>query len=383
MSLTLKPLLRCNLACVGCYESSVLNRSTERPNIIAMLDTAAASSEPLAALHGGEIMLLTPIEARNLCGGLVAQGKRLVMQTNATLLTDDWMKLIQEYKIEVGVSLNGPGPLNRARWAGSEEATDRMTERVHRNVERLADAGRLAGVIVVLSTHNAGDDHQLEALIEWAGGLRTNSIRWNPLFGEGELTPNRLRKVYRRLLHATVANKDRAWLPFREWIDNLCGLGLMPCWMKPCDPYHTDAVHTVFGDGSEGNCLRTSPDGTPWQRAETETHIRQEILFQIPMDQGGCGGCRFFNFCHGGCPAEAVDGDWRNKTRWCEAIKATYEAIEAGLSGWIPTWKSAATWDHADPEALARSIEDRKPLISAFGAMMRPTGASTFGGGNG
>ena len=45
MGLTLVPLLRCNLACVGCYESSVLNKSTDRPTVEAMLATAAKSTD--------------------------------------------------------------------------------------------------------------------------------------------------------------------------------------------------------------------------------------------------------------------------------------------------------------------------------------------------
>jgi radical SAM protein with 4Fe4S-binding SPASM domain len=374
MSLTLKPILKCNIDCVGCYENSVLGGPTVAPDVPAMLATAARSGSTMAVLHGGEILLLRLEDAEALCAGLKALKKDIKMQTNATILTDGWMALIEKYEIDVGVSLNGPGALNRARRAGpTDETTDRMTERVHRNLERLAKAERLAGVIVVLSTHNAGDDLKLEALIDWAGGylldLGVTSIRFNPLFGEGELAPGRLRKVYRRLLQATTADARRQWMPFREWIDNLCGLGLAPCWMKPCDPYHTDAVHAVFGDGSEGNCLRTSPDGTPWQRAETRTYIRQDILFQIPMAEGGCGGCRYWNFCHGGCPAEGFDGDWRNKTRWCDTIQATYQAIEEGLAGWLPNWRPATTWEPKDPAALARSIEDRRPLIHAFGAM--------------
>lgn len=374
MGLTLKPVLRCNLACVGCYESSVLGGPAIAPDIEAMLKTAAASSDTGATLHGGEVLMLRPEEAAALCEGLKVQKKIISMQTNATMLTAHWLKLIDEYEISVGVSLNGPGRLNRARWAGSEEATDRMTARVHEAAEKLAKMERLNGIIVVLSTHNAGTDEDLETLIDWAHGyvggvLGCWNIRWNPLFGESELSSERLTVVYRRLLAAATASAKHQWLPFREWIDNLSGLGLQPCWMRPCDPYNTEAVHAIFGDGSEGNCLRTSSDGTPWQRADQESLIRQDILFQIPMKDGGCGGCRYWNFCHGGCPAEGVDGDWRNKTRWCPTILATYGAIEDGLGGWLPNWRSAADWETKDPGGLARSIENRQPLVKAFGSM--------------
>ncbi len=377
MSLTLKPILRCNLDCVDCYERTTLNPKNPRPDVEAIIATMARERPgERVILHGGEIMLLRMDEAERLCAAAKAQGRALDMQTNATLLTDEWADLIVRYNIQVGISLNGPGALNRSRWLENNEVTDRMTQRVHDAVERIGKLGQLSGLIVVLSRTNADTDEKLDALIEWAEKWVGEtcgcwSIRWNPLFGGDEqLSPERLVEVYRRLVGATVADRHRLWLPFREFIDNLCGLGLRPCWMQPCDPYNTDAVHAIFYDGSEGNCLRTSPDGVPWQRAADKVFIRQDLLFQIPMEDGGCGGCRYWNFCHGGCPAEGEGDDWRNKTRWCDAIQGAYKAIEDGMSGWLPNWRPATNWQHPDDAALGRSIDARKPLINAFGAMV-------------
>lgn len=387
MSLTLKPLLRCNLDCVDCYERSTLHADNPRPAVAAMIATMARLQPGAdAVLHGGEVTLLTLAEAEALCQAAQAQGRALIMQTNATLLTPAWLDLIDRYAINVGVSINGPAALNRGRQVpgGNVAATDRMTARVHAAIEQLATQQHLGSLIVVLSQDNAGTDAALEALIawaaEWAGAtVGAWSLRFNCLFGASQLTPERAAVVYRRLLEATVADARRAWLPFRELIDNLSGLGLQPCWMRPCDPYHTDAVHAIFGDGSEGSCLRTSPDGTPWQRTEAKSFLRQDLLYQIPMAEGGCGGCRYWNFCHGGCPAEGEGGDWRNKTRWCLALYQTYEAIERGLSGWLPNWRPATTWVHPDPLALGASIDARKPLVRAFGAMVpEATSASTY-----
>jgi uncharacterized protein len=371
----LNALLRCNLTCTGCSHGSVLGAKNPRPDIEAMATTLASfpAGEDVV-FHGGEPLMLRAEEAEALCQAAKEQGRKIHMQTNATMLTAHWLRLIEHYEISVGVSLNGPGRLNRARRAGSDEVTDRMTARVHEACEKLAKMDRLNGLIVVLSTHNAGTDEDLETLIDWARGyvggvLGCWSIRWNPLYGESELSPERLTAVYQRLLTAAVASPKHQWLPFREYIDNLSGLGLSPCWMKPCDPYKTEAVHGINTDGSEGSCLRMSPDGIPWQRAAEQSFVRQDILFQIPMAEGGCGGCRYWNFCHGGCPAEAVGDDWRNKSRWCGTILATYEAIETGLGGWLPNWRSAADWEAKDPGALATSIENRTPLIKAFGAM--------------
>jgi len=109
--------------------------------------------------------------------------------------------------------------------------------------------------------------------------------------------------------------------------------------MAPCDPYHTDAVHAIFGDGSEGNCLRTAADGVAYQRHSDRVFLRQMILKQIEQEQGGCKDCEYWAYCHGGCPAETQDSDWRNRTQWCEVIKHSYRRIEDTLSGLDPRWK--------------------------------------------
>lgn len=376
--LTLKPIMGCNLACAGCYEATTLLKNPPRPDIEAMIQQMAilAPGQP-GTLHGGEVTMLRIDEAERLCQACVDQKRTIGMQTNATLLTDKWLDLIDRYQISVGVSLNGPGPLNRSRWAGTEAATDRATERAHESVRKLAAMDRLGGVIVVLSSSNAANDEDLDALIEWARDLgeqhKVWDFRWNLLFDPDsslELTTERAAAVYVRLLRATMSDPRRAWLPFRELVDNLCGLGVQPCWLAPCDPYQTGAVNAVFGDGSRGNCLRTSPDGTPWQRADQQSFIRQDILFQIPMDEGGCGGCRYWNVCHGGCPAEGEGGDWRNKTRWCGVLIETYAAIEQGMKGWMPNWRPVTDWAPPDPEATAQSINNRQPKYSSFSPML-------------
>ena len=33
---------------------------------------------------------------------------------------------------------------------------------------------------------------------------------------------------------------------------------------------------------------------------------------------GGCKDCEFFDNCHGGCPSQAINGDWRNRTELCD-----------------------------------------------------------------
>lgn len=352
--ITLKPILGCNMGCIGCYEGDIFRANGNKPapyDLAAMI--ARYDDKPGSiVLHGGEIGLMPTSDMRVLMEA--AHGRPLTMQTNGSLLRQSVLDLCNEFQVSIGVSMNGPDVLNRDRRAAphqsiaSDEATDRLTARIVANIEKARAMDLSVSIITVLSMTNAGDDEKLERLISWAAdwGERLGIWwwRWNTLHEEAdgaeiELAPARAATVYKRLVDATFADSRRKWNPFREFVGNLTGQNLQPCWMGPCDPYNTEAVYSVFGDGSVGNCLRTAKDGVPYLRSgDGVQHFRQEVLQSISMSDGGCGGCKWWKYCHGACPAEAVDGDWRNKTRFCKMYYDTYEHICERIRGVQPDW---------------------------------------------
>jgi hypothetical protein len=46
--------------------------------------------------------------------------------------------------------------------------------------------------------------------------------------------------------------------------------------------------------------------------------------------------CKYWQICGGACPEEGEDNDWRNKTRFCEAIYGLYQHIENDIRGIFP-----------------------------------------------
>ncbi len=108
------------------------------------------------------------------------------------------------------------------------------------------------------------------------------------------------------------------------------------CIFTMCDFYATLAGKAILGDGSLASCLKTAKDGQPFIQASTPSMVRYDILKSIPKEQGGCGGCRYYKICYGGCPAEAYGDDWRNKTRYCKAFYALYEYTENRLRALLP-----------------------------------------------
>jgi uncharacterized protein len=370
------------MSCQGCYEHEVFARNKNHPepyDLDAILKTTARLQAGAATLHGGEILLMPLEDLTRLCEQLQAQGYSLSLQTNGALIRDGHLELFKRFKVSLGVSLNGPGALNRDRRLGSERSTDATTARVRENIVRARTAGIHVGIITVLSKTNAGDAYKVEALTEWAAALGEEhgvwDFRFNPLHDDSEeeplieLSPAEAAAAYVQLAAATFEDERRHWLPFREFVDNLWGLGLQPCWMAPCDVYATGAVHSVLGDGAEGNCLRTAKDGIAYLRAGSPQGFRQDILRQIPTEDGGCKGCRYVRVCAGGCPAEGEGGDWRNKSRFCKMYFDTYAFLERRLRGLLPNLTTVPDWTTNDEADLMASINNRRPLVSPINPM--------------
>jgi uncharacterized protein len=386
MSITLKPILSCQLGCAGCYQSALFERNGRRPppyDLDRIAEAVRRGRPGKATLHGGEILLMPAPDLRRLCEILRANGREIGMQTNALALDDAKLAILREFRVTVGVSINGPGDLNRDRRAlgGGDEATDRLTERVVENIARMHAAGLSVSGICVLSETNAGDDDKVERLIAWATEMGERYGMWwfrfNPLYvdpgpmaagGPRELSAERLGRVWRRLAEATFEDPRREWMPFREMLDNLCGFGVNPCWYQTCEITETDAVYCILGDGEVGNCQRTSQRGISYLRVPGAAHgqVRQQILAQIPMEAGGCGGCRWWRVCYGGAPCEAEDGDWRNRSRFCRAIQETYEWIERRVKGLIPNWIPVPDWTTNDERRLLDLRVGYRPDVDAL-----------------
>ena len=83
--LMLEPLFRCNLACAGCgkidYPDEILN---QRLSVQECLDAAEECGAPVVSIAGGEPLLHKEMD--QIVEGLIAQGRYVILCTNALLL---------------------------------------------------------------------------------------------------------------------------------------------------------------------------------------------------------------------------------------------------------------------------------------------------------
>lgn len=144
----------CNLKCVHCYSSSEAKSypgELSLEELLAVADDLIEFGVPAVLLSGGE-PLVHP-HFWEIAGRLVEGGRRVVLSTNATLLTPEVAKRLADLGvIYVGASLDGVGPTND-EFRGVEGAYDRAVAGI-RNAKA---AGLKVSLRMTLTRHNIND----------------------------------------------------------------------------------------------------------------------------------------------------------------------------------------------------------------------------------
>jgi uncharacterized protein len=341
--LELRPLgVRCNIQCQYCYQNPQRDADniSDEYDIQRMKATITAEGGPFA-MFGGEPLLVPERDLEDLWSWGHSRFGGNAIQTNGTLITDQHVRMFKQYNVSVGISLDGPGALNDVRWQGTLQKTREATAKSERAIRRLCQEGMPPSLIITLHRGNASPD-KLARLYTWvaelvAMGIR--AIRLHLLESEDSIVRTRyalsMEQNVRVLLGFLELEKTLPTLAFDIFSDMrrmLIGEDRSTsCIWNACDPYTTQAVRGVEGQGQLSNCGRTNKDGIDFGKAAAPGYERYIALYQTPQEAGGCSGCRFFLMCKGQCPGTAIGGDWRNRTEHCEVLKALFERLESDL----------------------------------------------------
>ncbi|HTW35970.1 MAG TPA: radical SAM protein [Rhizomicrobium sp.] len=342
MTVELRPLgVLCNLACEYCYQNPQREAKNvaHRYDIERMKSAVEAEGGPFN-LFGGEPLLLPLRDLETLWAwGLERYGRNGV-QTNGTTIRSAHIDLFKRYKVHVGISIDGPGEMNALRVAHSRspEATVKATAKAERAIEQLCEAGIVPGLIVTLHRTNASPA-VIGRLHDWfrrldALGLR--SVGLHVLESESD--------AIRQAHGLSMAENIEAFLGLYELGKSFANIRFQlfdemrallmgkddkaSCVWTACDPYTTRAVRGIEGNGRRSNCGRTNKDGIDFVKSASSGYERYISLYFSAQEDGGCAGCRFFLMCKGNCPGTAINGDWRNRTEFCELWKALFVRFE-------------------------------------------------------
>ena len=380
MGIELRPLgVACNLACHYCYQNPQRDAGNQRMtyDLEKMKKEAARIGGPFT-LFGGEPLLMRFDDLEHLFAwGLETNGSNSI-QTNGVLIEERHIDLFRRYKVSVGISIDGPGELNDARWHRGLEQTRRSTELVEDIIGRLCREYQAPGLIVTLHKGNATAE-KLPIMAEWMRQLHATGIR-NVRLHLLEVDHHSVRDS----LALSARENIQALLAFAAIQESLSGMhldlfeemegllsgqdGKAGCTWRACDPYTTEAVQGIEGNGQSSNCGRTNKEGIGFIKADTAGYERYLALYRTPQADNGCAGCRFFLMCKGQCPGTSIGGDWRNRTEHCEEWKHLFGAIERRMiqAGKIPLTiqplrmdlelRQMKAWERGENPSINRSL---------------------------
>jgi uncharacterized protein len=338
--------------------------------MLVQIEEAAKQGHRSFDLHGGEPLMTPKKDAERLFAAMAKYNDPL-LQTNGFLIDDEWIAMFVKYDVCIGVSIDGEGDLNTARGFFDPEgirinpASDEYTKKVMESMKKMRDAGLEVSVICVLNRFNALPEPR-QRLKKWLLKLKEIGVtggRLNLAYVDDpqlkpmlELTPEEAKEAWVDLADFVLADKTLNYLPFREFVDNLMGLGLGPCHYRGCDPDKTDGEVVIGPEGDIQNCSRLyAEDGQRTVRKDglqgNGGSKREDELRKIPMSEGGCSGCKYWHVCYGGCPGQGEKNGKKNvwaKDRMCLAIYGVYESIEDKLHGMMPNVRTV-------PETLANT----------------------------
>jgi uncharacterized protein len=371
LSVVLKTAERCNIDCDYCYFFHAGDASYLRhPKVISKKTLAAVTAflrEGIESLgieelhivfHGGEPMLQRRTDFDTMCSQfreLLAPSLRLLalgIQTNGTLIDDDWVDTFIRHDIQVGISLDGPRHINDAHRVDHRgRGTYDRTVRGLRRLQEAARTGRLAeepGVLCVINPELPAR----QALAHLVDELGVKSMD----FLLPDLNPDSVGDRDLRIFGPYLCELFDAWRTRQhEGVEIkivsalMQRLGGRPSFLFDHVRDQTDAgafvAITISSDGS------IAPDDSMrstalWRRlpACNVREMRLEEFLSTPaMVDLLCARCQIPESCTG-CIWEHVCGGGFGQTRWsadrghnnpsvyCAALKEIYLHVAADLA---------------------------------------------------
>lgn len=384
MSLTktivLKSNMNCNLRCKYCYEfnrnGTLYNHdSISSEKLCGFIERTAKlfpDSKILWMLHGGEPLINGIDYFREFVDCIRDVNKRynvefrIALQTNATMLTDEWIVLLEENadllsERIVSVSIDGPSEINDAvRVTAQGRSSYQMTLDT---IERIRNSKLTFTTISVVGEHNVDKPDEIYQFIK---DLKPNLCKFIPCYnydsaGNPELygiTPVQYAEFMCRIfdlwMHDLPFQNDKNWFvidPIATIISNLSKVFVTWCeyreekcdnficlypdgelWL--CDTFDHDLMRDI---AFVGNIFSMDDEqfahaiSTPCQVCSYNNFYEESLK--------KCLKCDIYQYCKGGCLPNRYSMKHKSDelfNNYCQAkhilIKHIKEGVEYALS---------------------------------------------------
>jgi uncharacterized protein len=292
-------------------------------------------------LFGGEPLLMKISDLEELLAWEFERNGENLIQTNGSILTPKHIELFKKYNVKVGVSIDGPNELNDIRWNGSLESTRSASQKTIETIDILLENGLLIGIQIQVTKCNSNSE-RLPIMLEWLRNLDEKGLSSarlhileidNPIIREKyAFTSEENIEVFSKYHEFEKTLKTLKFDLFKDMRNMLMANDdNSTCTWRACDPYTTEAVEGMDGQGKLSNCGLTDKEGINFQKPNKVGYERYIALYNTPQEYDGCKDCRFFLSCKGQCPGTAINGDSRNKSENCAVWFHFFEKIESEI----------------------------------------------------
>lgn len=322
---------RCNLKCRYCYQRSDSKGLDMSDEVIAQAMRLADTGTPLLIqLTGGEPTLVP--DRIQLVATLARRMKsraQLAIQTNGTLLTPELVALFTEYKMQVGVSLDGP-PETQECLRGKADDTLRGL--------KLLEEGQVDfRITTVVSSENVFVLDRLALLLSGFGycrGIGLDLLVAKGRGGKGPVFPateKQLKKGATTLVRTLNGLNRRRHRPIL-----LRELELVKKSRNEPNPHFCHAAAgkslAVFPDGSMFPCGQTMCDQEFSFGTVFSPRLQQKTaLVALRLVGSDCLGCSLSGRCPGECPSRIHYNNRENAENICHL----YRQLDALNHGYI------------------------------------------------
>lgn len=265
------------------------------------------------------------------------------IQTNLSLITDEYIDLFRQYNVRPGFSLDGMKAIHDQQRVG---VNGQPTFDLIMSKYRLCrEKGLKPGCIVVVGKKHIGHVTELYRF------MKDNELnfKFNPMFSAGEATYNMDKYGITPLEYARMAIEL-----FDLWFDDTKGKVTESNFVEIASNIVTGkTTGCMFGRNCQDNFFAIAPTGDvmPCGRfcddgllqysygnlhketlSEILPRIRQSEIYKRSdyIEKGSCKNCKWLNICHGGCLHDGFlnSGDFRSKSFLCPAYKQIFAHIE-------------------------------------------------------
>jgi uncharacterized protein len=349
---------KCNMACKYCYAGCMRenfldvrkineNFKAKIPLLFKFIDEVVSYNKltPPTNLffHGGEPLLISLENWRTIFNYIKEKKYPIIthIQTNVTLINDDFINLFKEFKVKIGASLDGPVSINDQTRIFKDGGGTFST--VFKNLQKLRHAGIEVGCLLTLNKTNVGNTKAIYTF------FKENNIPFNvrtifeTRYGvpkELLITPQEFAKAFCELFDLWFDDSDAPTFLINDFVTMIAQFIKPIEGMGVCTFAKNCAKNFVYFD-LEGNLwpCATLYGEDAFFYGNIQKNTLEEILNgPIPrqlqkrweiLSKADCKNCEFAKWCYGGCGSRAYRyyGDYFKKDPFCEAYKVIFRHV--------------------------------------------------------